>query len=480
MSVTGSEWASNQPFALQIEITSHCNLRCKMCPLTGKNSSSSLRPGHISEVLWDEIVPLAREVGHVIIAGFGEPLTNPKCLPLLRQLDACGIRTSIATNGILLHPGICAELSRLPHLTHINVSIDSPDPVIYRQIRGGELERALDGLRNLMGCIDDPNRVTVSSVIMRSTVAGLADFPSLLARYGVRQYILQGLQEYNAVYTEEVGIPKDGLVSSIDKIREACRAHSVRLAFSLPHRLGLELADPAHADLLYQRKPPGVEKETRQCHLPWELPYIDKDGRVFPCCIAAAKGTGQWGRLSEERLPEIWDGANARQFRVDILDGRTTPAVCQDCKAAPLGEHLFRLYSARIVTRDSVFDTAPRFKLVVQNTGTISWEQGDLIRIGTCTPRDRLSACAHSSWLSRNRIGSFQERTVRPGENATFVFEINPLDEGERELFQLVAEGRFWFPYTRFSITPWVQASRSHHGQPQVFETALTEEVAHL
>jgi radical SAM protein with 4Fe4S-binding SPASM domain len=442
-----------------------------MCPLTVKNSSSSLRPGHMSEMLWDEIVPLAREVGQVIIAGFGEPLTNPRCLPLLRQLDASGIRTSVTTNGTALHPAICAELSRLPHLTHINVSIDSPDPVIYREIRGGELERALNGLRNLMACIDDTNRVTVSSILMRSTVASLADFPPLLAQHGVRQYILQGLQEYNAVYTEEVGIPKEGLVSAINKIRDACRAHSITLAFSVPDRLGLELADPPRADLLYQRKPPGVEKETRQCHLPWEIPYIDKDGRVFPCCIAAAKGVGEWGRLSEERLPEIWDGAKARQFRADILDGRTTPAVCQDCKAVPLGEHLFRLYSARIVTRDSVFENASQFKLVVQNTGTISWQQGDMIRIGTSTPRDREAACAHSSWLSTNRIGSFQESSVPPGEKATFAFEINRLEEGEPEVFQLVAEGRFWFPYTRFSI---ITASR------KPWSPVLAEEGAHL
>lgn len=453
MAQIDSDWGGNAPFALQIEITSHCNLRCKMCPLTAQNTSSSLQPGHISEVHWEEIVPLAREVGQVIIAGFGEPLANPRCLPLLRQLEAGGIRTSIATNGTGLRPAICAELSRLPHLTHINVSIDSPDPVIYRQIRGGELERALGGVRNLLACIDNPDRVSVSSIIMRSTVASLVDFPLLLAQYGVKHYVLQGLLEYNAVYAEEVGVQRDGLASAINKIRDACRAHGVELGFSLPHRLGLELDDPAGADRLYQRKPAGTETETRQCHLPWEVPYIDKDGRVFPCCIAAAKGKGEWGRLNDESLLEIWNGAKARQFRADILDGRTTPAICRDCKAAPLGEHPFRLYSARIIASESVLDSPAHFRLVAQNTGTISWQLESMIRIGTSTPRDHDAACAHSTWMNKKRIGSFQEATVRPGGKATFVFEINSLGEGEREFFQLVAEGHCWLPYTRFSIT---------------------------
>jgi hypothetical protein len=96
-------------------------------------------------------------------------------------------------------------------------------------------------------------------------------------------------------------------------------------------------------------------------------------------------------------------------------------------------------------------------KLVVQNTGTISWLPENRIRIGTSNPRDHDAACAHSSWLTRNRIVSFREAIVPPGAKATFVFQIDPLEEGECEFFQLVADGTCWLPYTRFSI----QASRA-------------------
>ena len=106
--------------------------------------------GHMSEVVWSELMPLARQAKHVFISGFGEPLTNPRCIDLLQQLNTEGIRTTFVTNGISLSPMTAMQLANLPFLVHINVSIDSPDPATYRQIRGGSLERAVRGLRNLV------------------------------------------------------------------------------------------------------------------------------------------------------------------------------------------------------------------------------------------------------------------------------------------------------------------------------------------
>lgn len=454
MQPVNSLWGGNAPCALQIEITSHCNLHCKMCPLTTESTSSSLKAGHISEVSWDDLVPLAQEVGQVLIAGYGEPLTNPRCLPLLKQMDAHGVSMGMVTNGTALSPRICAELVQLSRLTHICVSIDSPDPEIYRQIRGGDVRNALRGVQNLLGCIDNPARVSVSSIMMRSTVASLVDFPRLLASYGVRRYILQGLVDLNATFPEEAFMEKESLARQVDTIRDDCRKLGIELCFTLPERLNLEMSDPEKVDSVFYRPGRGSERAARQCYLPWEIPYIDKDGGVFPCCIAAAKGAANFGTLASEGLRSIWNGAKYRQFREDILDGRTTPPVCQECKVAPLGEHLFRLYGARIVPEECCLEGPPPFKLVVENNGTVTWKREDMIRIGTSNPRDHAAACAHSTWLGPGRVASFEEESVPPGGKATFVFEAAPLREGETEFFQLVVEGKCWLPYTRFCIAP--------------------------
>ena len=228
------------PFALQVEITSHCNLHCKMCPLTVEGTSSSLTPGNVQEVSWREVVKIAREIRNVIIAGFGEPLLHPDCLRMLQELDRNGVWTSFATNGTAITRATAVRLAALRNLMHINVSIDSPDPEIYRAIRGGELERALQGLRNLMAAINDCNRVTVSSVAMSSNLASLAQFPPLLASLGVKRFVLQNLAQFSADCARERLLDPSAIGEAIEGLRRACKEASVELV-SLYRPAGLEV-----------------------------------------------------------------------------------------------------------------------------------------------------------------------------------------------------------------------------------------------
>src|SRR5512137_1300539 len=90
------------PNSLLIEITSRCNLKCAMCPLTTGQTPSSAQPGHIADAVWKSLVPFARETGLVNIGGYGEPLSNPKCFEYLQELDREGIRIALTTNGTMV------------------------------------------------------------------------------------------------------------------------------------------------------------------------------------------------------------------------------------------------------------------------------------------------------------------------------------------------------------------------------------------
>lgn len=125
------------PFALQVEVTSKCNLRCKMCPLTSGTTSSGASSGHIGAATWAQVLAAARRSRQVFISGFGEPLTNPACLQLLSDLDALAVRTTLVTNGAALSADIATRLAALENLVHVNVSIDSPDGGQYREIGAG-------------------------------------------------------------------------------------------------------------------------------------------------------------------------------------------------------------------------------------------------------------------------------------------------------------------------------------------------------
>jgi radical SAM protein with 4Fe4S-binding SPASM domain len=442
------------PFSLQVEITSQCNLKCTMCPLTTESTPSSITPGHMKEMLWEDLMPLARQVGQVTIAGFGEPLVNRNCIPFLKELDRHSIWTSMATNGTALTPYIAKQLSAIHSLQHINVSIDSPDPVIYHEIRGGNVEKALTGLKNLMECIDNPYRVTVSSVVMLNNIATLPDFPPILAKLGVKTYILQGLINYNPDSYEENPVSMDNVASYVAAIRQACQDSGITLTSTIPERLNLETQNPQQALSTYYRYDNEQEELTKQCNLPWEMPYIDKDGKVYPCCYAASQSSSILGDINDARLEDIWLNAEYQKFRSDILDGRTTPDICRSCIAVPLDRHHLRLYAAKVLLKESLLEGRTQMRLVVQNISSETWTQDDLIRIGTAHPRDHASAYEHPSWLGWNRVTSFIEKRVLPGGIATFPFVVQPAPQVPFEEFQLVAEGKCWIPNTRFKISP--------------------------
>lgn len=439
------------PFALQIEVTSSCNLRCTMCPLTSGGTASNIDPGDIGEAEWATALALAVEARQVYVAGFGEPFSNRRCVELLHALDATGVVLSLATNGVAVTDGIARQLAGMEHLIHINVSIDSPDPDCYRRIRGGSLQRALRGLGRIMDAFDDPNRVSVSSVAMVENVETLRQFPALLESMGVRHYLIQGLWEYNE-YCREHGLSgRHELRNAFDDIVADGARRGIEVQLSLGDRVLVEMEDPKRTAQRYYAVPSPADgaERTRQCMLPWELPYLDKDGRVFSCCYAASVGAAELGRVGEATFEEIWQSPAYRRFRNGLLEGSTMAAVCRGCTAVPLGRHPLVDYAA--VVDEVSLEGGRRARVLARNVGAAPWAGGSVL-VGTCRPRDCASPLARPSWRNHDRPCAFSEAVVAPGERATFEFEIAVEHHGVRGHFALVAEGVCWLPGSEFSL----------------------------
>jgi radical SAM protein with 4Fe4S-binding SPASM domain len=451
------------PIALQVELTSRCNLRCRMCPLTTGTSSSSAAPGPMRDVTFDEVLALARRCRQVILAGYGEPFSSPESLPMIRALDAEGINISLSTNGFGITPQIAAELTQLRNVTLINVSIDSPDPSTYVDLRRGSLDRALQGLRNLVEASDDPDRIQVSSVAMASNVETLASFPALLASIGVRRYAVQAVMDYNEFAADQRLLELPHLERFIDRIRTACDENGIELEFSVPDRTRFDYEDPALARERFYGQADSSSALTRQCHVPWELPFVDKDGRVFACCFAASANERPFGQLGQQSFDEIWTGPAAQRFRSDLVQGATTPDICRRCSVAPLGPHLFDVWAGRVewLTITPLRWWSALISVGVLNTGSGSWRRDDLVRIGTSGPRDSTTPLASNDWTAPNRPAAMEEALVEPGGVATFHFTTRlPRRRRTSTEFEVVVDGTCWLPNTRFTID--IPGSRVH------------------
>jgi radical SAM protein with 4Fe4S-binding SPASM domain len=444
------------PFALQVELTNRCNLRCRMCPLTSGTSSSASSRGAPPDRVLDDVLSVARRCQIVILAGFGEALLDPRCLPFLRSLDAAGVKVRMATNGHPVTARVARELAALEHLVQVNVSIDSSDPATYREVRGGRVERALEGVAHLAEAFTDRERLTVSAVVMQSTVTTLVGLPAALAQRGARRLQLQGVVDFNDYGRSSRLLDSPDLVEHIGHVERACEQHGVRFEMGMAERTALDGHDSGEARRRFYGTGTWDPKTTRRCTVPWEIPFVDRDGVVFPCCNAAAASSRPVGRIGEQSLETIWLGESIRRFRRELLDGSTTPEICRACTIVPLGEHPLVAWSGSIAPGGVEVSNgaSPKATVRVRNEGARTWRRDDFVRIGTASPRDWPSEVSHPGWLSPNRAATFAEEQVAPGEVATFTFPVlAPAGRTAVGDIQIVVDGVCWLPGTRATLT---------------------------
>ncbi len=163
-----------------------------------------------------------------------------------------------------MRPTLVARIAGLTYLYHVYISIDSPDPEIYRTILGGSLKKALLGLQTLIDGLSDRVALTVSSVAM----------PDLLRSIGIRTYHLQGLHDRTSILADDDLRRNSAGLESVREIRRRCAELGIHLESS---NEGTEVAAPATSE-----EPRFSAARTRQCLAPWDFPFVDREGRVFP------------------------------------------------------------------------------------------------------------------------------------------------------------------------------------------------------
>ncbi|NLP43592.1 MAG: GTP 3',8-cyclase MoaA [Peptococcaceae bacterium] len=135
---------------LRLSVTDLCNLKCCYCmPAKGiaKKEHSQILRLETFERIAREAVGLG--FTKIRVTG-GEPLVRRGILELIKgiaSLKKQGLKElTLTTNGVLLSK--YAEDLKRAGLTRVNISLDSLDPVKYKEItRGGDLQKVLEGIK---------------------------------------------------------------------------------------------------------------------------------------------------------------------------------------------------------------------------------------------------------------------------------------------------------------------------------------------
>jgi GTP 3',8-cyclase len=150
---------------LRISITDRCNERCVYCMPEGYKGWE-LKPDHLTAAEITRVVRVAAGMGFrkFRVTG-GEPLVRPDVVDIVRAMASTpGVgHIGMSTNGIRL-AGLAQPL-RDAGLGTVNVSLDALDPEIYRHVTGGDVAKALAGIRAAVASRFE--RVKLNCVLMR-------------------------------------------------------------------------------------------------------------------------------------------------------------------------------------------------------------------------------------------------------------------------------------------------------------------------
>ncbi len=295
------------PTVLQVEPTSLCNLRCRICPVaTGLD-----RPvGHMSYELFQQIIDqLGDRLLVLMLWDWGEPFLNPRIYDMIRYARAAGVRVVTSTNGHLFANAENAAKVVASGVDQLVFSVDGITQGTYERYRvRGDLETVLEGVQNVVA---EKRRQQASHLVV--------NFRFIVMKHN--QHETPRLQEFAGPLGVDVltlrrfySVPND----QNDDTPDSERLIPDQTAFQLPVRSG------------DNGRPIRVTKNP--CRNLWNCPTIHWDGTVCSCFMDFNEKR-PLGKLPEQRFEDIWRGETYRNLRRAFRNAWLDLSPCSMCSS---------------------------------------------------------------------------------------------------------------------------------------------------
>lgn len=288
------------PYAISIEPTTACNLRCPECPSGLRNFT---RPtGKLSQELFQKIIDELKETLLYLTFYFqGEPYLHPQFLDMVQYAHQQKIYTATSTNAHFLDEEQ-AQKTIESGLDRLIISIDGTTQEVYEAYRKeGNLEKVIEGTQTLLDWKkklgSQKPYVIFQFLVVRPNEHQIEEVKALGKKLGVDKVAFKTAQ----IYDYEKG---SDLIPTIEKYAR------------------------------YRKMPSGKyeikNKLLNQCWKMWHSCVITWDGQVVPCCFDK-DAQHSFGQLTQESFQEIWQGKPYQAFRQQLLKGRSQIEICKNC-----------------------------------------------------------------------------------------------------------------------------------------------------
>ncbi len=288
----------HKPYAVSIEPTSICNLKCPECP-TGTNMLNRPRGNIDLDNYRKMLEQLSPELIYLNLYVQGEPTMHPFFAEMVSLANTANLYTSTSTNGQFINPSLADKIVE-SGLTRLIFSMDGYTQKSYEKYRvGGNLNKIIDGIKNINTAKKNQHK----------------NYPLVIIQFLVFEHNEHEIKD----------------IRNLAKQLEADK---------------LEIKTAQFNDFSEQKiKPPRTEKYRRyhlkeelqlkgkmhnHCWRQWHSAVISWDGQLSPCCYDKdAKHT--FGNLNHNSVSQLWFGTESNTFKQQIIKDKKSIKICQNC-----------------------------------------------------------------------------------------------------------------------------------------------------
>ncbi len=314
---------------LWVEVTSRCNLRCRSCSkfyglgIPYRDMDLELFK-HIENLFFDK-------TRAVSLTGIGEPMRHSQIHRVFDILERYpGISLDFVSNGQLIDDYWLRRIGRFASV--IALSIDGPTKELYNYNRpNGSFEHMcwLLETRNEYAArhSDFRLRFTINMVVMKYNFAHIPRMIGFAAKFGVESVVFvfmgywgQSRDWYDAQNPYDIG---NRYREIYEEARELAGLLGVRIWLPEPSIHGNPQIEGIGGT--------GEGSHDYQfCRVPFESLYINRDGKVSPCCAMQAYSVGNVADYSKGNVAQLWNGLPMRLLRSQMIN-KTYNELCLLC-----------------------------------------------------------------------------------------------------------------------------------------------------
>ncbi|MFC1511047.1 radical SAM/SPASM domain-containing protein [Candidatus Margulisiibacteriota bacterium] len=302
------------PSYIEIEVTTRCNLKCRMCEHTYWHEPNR----DMSFAQFKSIVDQFPDLKWIGLTGIGESFLNKDFMSMLRYVKQKGVFVELYDPFYFINDNQALELIELG-VDKIFISLDAATKEVYEANRvGSSFEKVTNNLRNFI----------------RLKRQSKSYFPELAFHFIINKLNIREMNQYIELVHSLVGrggrINFTRMLHSFPEIADLF-VEVPQTVIEAAEKKGRELG----IGIVWNEDVPEQKPPLKKCS-EWCMPFIFVTGHVIPCCAGNEANQRDFqkktalGNVFEKSFKDIWYSREYNNLRSSLGQNKV-PAACVNC-----------------------------------------------------------------------------------------------------------------------------------------------------